>query len=231
VHACRIAQALGAPALLFPLGAGVLSSFGFLSAPLAFDFVRSWRARLDDMDFSRASALLREMEAHGERLLTQSSVDPAQITHRRLADMRYVGQGHEIRVELPADDLSAAHAPAIADAFRNTYQRLYERLGPPVAVEVLNWRVVSSGPDPRLSLRFEGDASTDAALAVRAHRAAWFPELGGFTPTPVYDRYRLAPGAAFSGPAIVEERESTVVVPPGAHCEIDAQWNLRVTLP
>jgi N-methylhydantoinase A len=231
VHACRIAQALGAPSLLFPLGAGVMSTFGFLSAPLAFDFVRSWRARLDELNFTHASALLLEMEAHGEQLLTQSGVDPAQISHRRLADMRYVGQGHEIRVELPAGALITEDAPTIADAFRKTYQRLYERLGPPVALEVLNWRVVSSGPDPRLALRFEGDASPDAALAVRAHRDAWFPELGGFARTPVYDRYRLAPGARFDGPAIVEERESTVIVVPGARCEIDAHWNLSVTLP
>jgi N-methylhydantoinase A len=231
VHACRIAQALGSPSLLFPLGAGVMSTFGFLCAPLAFDFVRSWRTRLDALDFSRAAALFAEMEAQGEALLAQSGVDRAQITHRREADMRYVGQGHEIRVELPAGALAAEHAPAIADAFRRAYQRLYERLGPPVALEILNWRVTSSGPDPRLALRFEGDATSDAALAVRTHRDAYFPELGGYARTPVYDRYRLAPGAHFDGPAIVEERESTVIVVPGARCEIDAQRNLRVTLP
>ncbi len=231
VHAFRIAQALGAPSLLFPLGAGVMSTVGFLSAPLAFDFVRSWRRPLDEIDFSHASALLQEMEVQGERVLVQSGVDPAQITHRREADMRYIGQGHEIRVPLPAGELTTAHAMDVAAAFRNTYQRLYERLGPPVGLEILNWRVTSSGPDPRLMLRFDAPMTTHADDAVRGRRNAYFPELGGFTSTPVYDRYRLAPGTHFTGPAIVEERESTVIVGPHAECEIDAHWNLRVQLP
>ena len=70
VHAYRIALALGAPALLAPFGAGVMSTVGFLAAPLAFDFVRSWPGRLDALDWERANALLAEMEAEGQALNT-----------------------------------------------------------------------------------------------------------------------------------------------------------------
>ena len=70
-----------------------------------------------------------------------------------------------------------------------------------------------------------------AAQEIRkGSRQAYFPELGGFHMVPVYDRYRLLPGTHFSGPAIVEERESTVIVGPGSHCRIDEQWNLIVDL-
>ena len=111
------------------------------------------------------------------------------------------------------------------------YRELYERLGPPVPVEIMNWRVTAAGPEPDLQLAVRADnASTNAADAVKGARPAYFPEAGGFTDTPIYDRYRLAPGAQFAGPAIVEERESTVIVGPGAKCSIDAQWNLVITL-
>lgn len=231
VHAYRIARALGAPALLAPLGAGVISTVGFLSAPLAFDFVRSWRGQLGALDWAHANTLLREMEAEGARLLEASGVTAGAVRYRREADMRYVGQGHQIRVPLPDGELNDAHLPALQAAFEAVYRELYERLGPPVPVEIINWRVVASGPEPELQLAVRAEnATAEAGDAVKGARPAYFPETGGFTSTPIYDRYRLAPGAQFTGPAIIEERESTVIVGPGARCQIDAQWNLVVEL-
>src|SRR5436190_5397820 len=87
VHGFRIAKALGSPALIAPFGAGVMSAIGFLTAPLAFDFVRSWPGRLDTLDWRKANALLSEMEAEGSALLEQSGVWPAQIWHQRAADI------------------------------------------------------------------------------------------------------------------------------------------------
>ena len=228
VHAFRIARALGSPLLLAPLGAGVMSTVGFLSAPLSFDFVRSWPARLDALDWERANRLLAEMEAEGQALLESSGVAPEAIRHRREADMRYLGQGYEIRVPLPDGPLDASQAGALAAAFERVYRELYERPGPPVPIEILSWRVISSGPRPDLRLSVRSQAAGGPETARKGERPAYFPEAGGFVPTPVYDRYRLAPGAAFEGPAIVEERESTVVVGPGARCEVDAQHNLVV---
>jgi N-methylhydantoinase A len=230
VHAYRIALALGSPALLIPLGAGVTSTVGFLSAPLAFDFVRSWPGRLDSLAWGRANTLLAEMEAEGQALLESSGVPAEAISHRREADMRYVGQGHEIRVPLPAGLLGEAHAPALLSAFEAVYRELYERLGPPVPVEILNWRVVSSGPQPDLRLQVTATAGGGAQMALKGERPAYFPETRGFSPTPIYDRYRLAPGAAFEGPAIVEERESTAIIGPGSRCHIDDYHNLVVAL-
>ncbi|SRR5579884_75573 len=241
VHGYRVAEILGSPALIAPFGAGVTSTVGFLAAPLAFDFVRSWYGRVDTMDWERANALLAEMEAEGEALLTSSGVSPEQISHRRVADMRYVGQGHEVRVPLPGGRLDATQVPALLAEFDRVYRELYGRSGPPVPVEVINWRVVSSGPKPELRLGgVEGGgpaggtgdgARGEARRALKGMRRAYFPERGGYTETLVYDRYRLEPGAAFDGPAIVEERESTVIVGPRGHAVVDLQRNLVVTFP
>jgi len=96
-----------------------------------------------------------------------------------------------------------------------------------VPIEVINWRVISSGPTPDLRLQTENLDAGDAAFARKGSRRAWFPEAKAYVDTPIYDRYRLAVGARFHGPAIVEERESTVIVGGGA-CYIDEQRNLVV---
>ncbi len=233
VHAFRIAKALGSPRMLAPYGAGVMSTVGFLSAPIAFDFVRSWRAQLQSMDWHHVNSLLGQLESEGMAVLVQSGVDSAAIVHDRQADMRFVGQGHEIRVPLPSGSLSAETRTVMEAEFQRVYRQLYERPGPPVAIEVINWRVTSRGPDPILSLQMPAMTGTNdgsALSALKGTRAAYFPETGDYGITAVYDRYLLFPGATFIGPAIVEERESTVIVGPGATCTIDGRHNLIVQI-
>ena len=225
VHGYRVARALGSPRLLAPFGAGVLSTIGFLAAPLAFDFVRSWPAALDGLDWERAEGLLAEMEAEGLAVLTASGVTAGEVTHVREADMRYLGQGHEIRVPLPSGEGWGGDGLALRAAFEREYRRLYDRLGPAgVSLEITAWRVRSAGPRPNLDLRVAGEPGE----ARKGERKAWMPELGGIGQVPVYDRYRMGPGTRLTGPAIVEERESTLVVGPGAGCSVDAGWNLVV---
>ncbi|HEX6349179.1 MAG TPA: hydantoinase/oxoprolinase family protein [Candidatus Dormibacteraeota bacterium] len=216
VHGYRVARALGSPRLLAPFGAGVLSTVGFLAAPPAFDFVRTWATPLEGLDVARAESLFREMEAEGVALLGEP------VSHRREVDMRYLGQGHEIRVPVPAGE---GWGGGLRAAFEAEYRRHYGRLGPAgVPLEITAWRVRSSGPRPDLRLDVRGEAGE----ARKGARQAWMPEAGGLTEVPVYDRYRLAPGARFEGPAIIEERESTLVVGPGARCQVDGGWNLVV---
>jgi N-methylhydantoinase A len=139
--------------------------------------------------------------------------------------MRYLGQGHEVRVPLPSDRLR--DAAAIVERFEREYERLYGRRGPDVPVEAINWRVVSSGPRPELELTA---VTLDAASRPpRSSRPAYFPARGGYAETPVYDRYALEPGTLLEGPAIVEERESTLVVGPGYAIEVTPELALSVT--
>jgi N-methylhydantoinase A len=228
VHGFRIAKALGAPAFIVPFGAGVTSAFGFLTAPLAFDFVRTAPSRIDALDWQEVNARLDEMEAEGQALLERSGVSPEQIHHQRVADMRYVGQGHEIQVPLPAGQLSSESASPLIEAFEEVYRRLYERLSPSVPLEIINWRVTSSSSAPSIRLQASGEKQTSMSAARKGSRLAYFPESGGYHDTAVYDRYGLLPGASFSGPAIVEERESTMIVGPDCRCYVDEQRNLIV---
>ena len=259
VHGYRIAAALGSTRLVVPSGAGVMSAMGFLAAPIAFDFTHSFPGRFDALDWARVNGLLTEMEAEGTALLASAGLRGRDVTHRRVAEMRYVGQGHEVRVPLPPGPLTPASVPALQKAFETEYLRLYGRLGPPVPLEAITWRVVSAGPRPDLLVtesdvgrrtsdvgdgktarRQDGQQTDDSQLtsdirhptsdALKGARRAYMPERGGMTEVPVYDRYRLGPGSAFVGPAIVEERESTTVIGAGARASIDGLGNLTVEI-
>lgn len=222
VHGVGVARALGAPSVVAPPAAGVLSAAGFLTAPLAFDFVRSARAAVHDLAWEQVDALFAEMEVEGEALLAKSGA--SEVTHRRIAEMRYAGQGYEIRVPVRGGDWPRT----LIEEFTRTYRALYRRSGPEVGVEVLNWRVVSSGPAPDVTLRLKVPAKSGNAR--KGSRKAYFPAARGFIDTAVFDRYLLTPGERVDGPAIVEERESTVVVPPGAHCVVREDAALEVTV-
>jgi N-methylhydantoinase A len=226
VHGYRVAEILRLPALISPFGAGVGSTFGLLAAPLAFDFVRSAYSRLDELDWDFANGLLDEMAAEGRKVLERSGLDASLVSYQRTADMRYVGQGHEVSVALPDGDLRAAHQPRIAAAFEETYRALYGRKGPDVPLEVINWRVVASGPRPEMTLKIPRNGTEKGEAARKGSRPAYFPEQGGYVETAIYDRYALEPGVKFAGPAIVEERESTLIM--GLYCRAQVDQNLNI---
>lgn len=243
VHVYRLAAILGVGEILCPFAAGVGSTVGFLAAPLAFDFVRSDYTLLDRADWAAVDARYAEMEDEGRRLLLTAGVAPEDVTVRRTADMRLFGQAHQIAVPIPEGGLRPEHGAVVLASFEMVYRSLYKRTRPGVPIEAISWRVVVSGPSPALDLRDADSpeapgpgwpgppAVAGASGAIKGERPVYAPETGGFTPTPVYDRYRLRPGARFTGPAVVEERESTVVVGPGATAHIDAFRNLVITRP
>ena len=230
VHCWQVAKILKVPRILLPFGAGAMSAWGLLAAPLAFDFVRTVRARLDTADWEALTHLFLEMEDEGRELLGRAGVAPGEARVSRIAEMRYVGQGHEVEAPIPDGPLSAASLADITSSFEAAYRALYHRLPQGVPIEALNWRVTVAGPPPRLA--FGGASRPPAAAgAVKTTRRAWFAESAGWIDTPVYDRYALGPGATFAGPAIVEERESTAVIGPGASCRVDEGLTLVVQMP
>ena len=227
-HGFGVARILHSPRMLVPFGAGVTSAVGFLTAPLAFDFVRSFVCQLDAADWDHINRLLDDMVGQGDAILARSGTPADERRFTRQADLRYVGQGHEIRVDLPAGRLGPDSLVAIRATFETVYRALFGRTGPDVALEAVSWRVLAAGPRPAVKLLAAAPASTRAAL--KAERPVYFPEWAEHRPVPVYDRYLLAPGAVLDGPAVVEERESTTIVGPGGRIEVDAARNVSVWL-
>jgi len=230
VHACNIALKLGLPRVLCPPGAGVASALGFLVAPVAFTLVQGGVMALDEIDRAALRASLGDMKRRGLEMVQAAGAAPDKAQVAYVAAMRYVGQGHAIDVVVAEAALADVGGLALRDAFDAAYLGQFSRTEAGMPVEIVSWRVTVSGADPGVDL-VAGRPAAAAGEARRGQRRVYFGPRDRFVEVPVYDRYRLAPGSRFVGPAVFEERESTTVVPPGATARIDAALNLVVELP
>jgi N-methylhydantoinase A len=225
VHGCRLAQALGIPRVVLPASAGVTAAIGLLAAEVKFDGARTYLRRLDAIDGATLDAMYAEMSAQAIAVVQESAV-AGEVLVTRSADARYVGQGYEVTVPVPPGRLDAAALGRVRASFHEIYAARYGYANPSEPVEVVTWKLSAVGGSPRIALAKA--AATAADVRPKATRRAYFPEARGYTDTPVYDRYELAAGTSLTGPAIVEERESTTVLPPGATATVDEYANLIV---
>jgi N-methylhydantoinase A/oxoprolinase/acetone carboxylase beta subunit len=227
VHACGVAQRLGLKTVVVPPAAGVGSAFGLLLAPISFDFARSYVTRLETLDVERVNALFEQLEAEGKRIVSAAGVPDSQIQVTRMADMRYVGQGHEIRVPVRPDRLDEAAHRNLQEAFDREYRRIYGRLCAGVTVEAIHWRVTVSGPQPDTQqVQVIRSETAETQAAQKGTRSTLFDPDRGPVETPIYARTALPGDFTAGGPAIIEEIESTTVVPPGWSVKLDATANL-----
>ncbi|MGL5734592.1 MAG: hydantoinase B/oxoprolinase family protein, partial [Beijerinckiaceae bacterium] len=227
-HAVNVARAMGVTEVIVPPASGAASALGFLAAPLSFDGVRSLRVEFaDGFDARAVNSVLNELEADGRTKLIAAGVAPADISFERVADMRLVGQMHDIAVPLPDGAIASASLPDIRAAFVAAYSARYTAVFEGARIEAVNFRVRAAGPVPQLSLA-GATGGGDAAAAVKGQRTAWFD--GGAVQANVYDRYALTSGDEIAGPAIIEERESTTVIAPGDRITVDFSMNLRISV-
>ena len=237
VHAYAIARALKMPGYICPAGAGVASALGFLTAPIAFEYARTYMTEITPQTLGEMESIYAELEAEGRQQLSEAGIDPTDISFTRRADLRHVGQGHEIGVTLPYDSLSNVDPDQeLRPYFYSCYEKIYGYAHRHLGLEVATCRLTASGPRPTITLQTgtlqieQNLGQTPADAAIKGRRPVYFAELNAAVETAVYDRYRLPVGAKFDGPAIVEERDSTAVVGPDATATIDVYGNLVVTL-
>jgi N-methylhydantoinase A len=218
VHACRVAEKIGATRIIVPPGAGVGSAIGFLRAPVGYEVVRSQYARLSRFDAVAADALLAEMAAEAATVVEPGRFGAPVVTSRT-AFMRYVGQGHEIPVRLAAGPLDP---DALRPAFDAAYAAFYDRPVPGSDVEVMSYAV---------TVATEPSAWTDEIAPARAAaplrtQPVRDPLSGEVVPWPVHDRAAMAPGTVVLGPAIIAEDETSTLVGAAWTAAVDAAGNL-----
>ena len=221
VHAWGLARKLGAPRLIVPPNAGVGSALGFFTAPRAFDLVRSHKVPLASADFPEIEKLFHTLETEGERTLRRAGAE-GRIEFARSIDARFIGQGSETNLAVPTGDFATLDRDDLRRRFDAEYERLYGRTYPESPVEFVNFNVRASLPVKLLSLpKLARRPNARAADAIKGQRRAYSGLAHEFISHTVYDRYRLAPGVDFDGPAIVEERESTVIVGEDGKARVD----------
>lgn len=226
IHGARLARSLGIARVIVPFAAGVASAVGLLTADARFDLVRTLVVSLDGDPWERVNALFDAMEAEGAAEIRATGLG-GDWRVRRLAEVRYAGQGHELSVEVPAGRLGPETLKEIERAHAATYSARYGYAEAPGApIEATNWKLEISCVVP--GIETGAPPAHGAGDSRKGTRPVFFPERGGFVDCPVHDRYRLTRGVTLVGPAVVEERETTVVLLPGDRAAVDGHGNLIV---
>lgn len=229
VHAAGVAKILGNPEVVVAPGAGVASAIGLLIAPIAFDFAHSYPTMLASADWSVVRELFTRMEQQGRQMLADAGVKDSDIRVERSVDGRFQGQLHEIQVPLP-DYSRDIEIESFISNFNAAYKSLYHYLPDHTPIELLTWRSRVSGRRAPIKQTVLAESGRDPSPAHKGCRQAYFAEAGGFVETPIFDRYRLGATMALEGPAIVEERESTIVLRPNMRAVVDAHANVHFHL-
>ena len=224
LHACHLAAKLRVGRVVVPLRAGVLSALGLLVAPPAYDIVRTHKVPLGELDAAATGALMEEMAAAIAALLGRLDSE-GELRFRRGVDVGYVGQSYQVTV--PVD--GAFDCEAVWQRFANLYREKYGYFYDDVPAEIVNLRVVGELVGGELGLEPLPSEGPSPAVAAGT-RPAWSARERRMRPFSVFDRDRLRPGAAFEGPAIVEEASATAIIDEGATVEIDTWGSLVIAV-
>jgi N-methylhydantoinase A len=209
LHACRLAEKVGVKTIIVPKGAGVGSAIGFLRAPIAYEVTRSAAVSLDTFNAKSVNKLLLHMTTDA-RAVVEPAHGAAKATVQIIADCRYVGQGHEIRISVPLKTLADADGKKLKAAFEAQYEQVYGLRIPNQEAEAITWSVTVSSV-ARKPTRAK-NTSSKSTPKPRSKRLIYDPALGKQVMAPVYWRFDMKPGAALKGPAIIAEDETSTIV-------------------
>ena len=221
VHAAAIAELLSIPTVVIPSIAAAYSAFGMFAMDIGRNFARSYICGAKRIDSERVKQLYQEMEAEALEGFRSNGIPPEQVVFSRTADMRYVGQFHEVEVELSGANLTASQLEDTLTKFHERHEELYTFSMLWKSVEFLTFRLRATAARAPFRLREIGRVGPDSAIGLKRRRSCWFD--GREVDTPVYDGTQLLAGCRFHGPAIIEETTTTVVIPASFLCTVD-QW-------
>ena len=220
VHAYGLARKIGAPAIMVPPLAGVGSALGFFTAPVAFDLSRSHRVALDDANFKEIERLLNGLEQESAGIL-EDTAKGRDIIYERTLLMRFVGQGAETDLVIEPKPFDTFSKEDIRKLFDQEYKRLYGRTYHETPVEFVTFKVRASLPKRPFSIPKLSNETSDIETCIKGERPAFSIIQKDYISFTVYDRSKLFANAEIPGPAIIEERESTIVIGEDANARVD----------
>jgi len=224
VHGAALAAEMGMAEVLVPEAPGVLAAFGLLAAAIEHHHARTLQAQTDVADLAAVNRCLAELDAAGRARMREEGVAAGDVHVAYTADMRYVGQAYELEVPIAAP-VAAERVPDVVAAFHAVHERVYGYARTQQTVEFVNFRAVHTYRLPRPVVRPSARASGSLDDARVGERRAYFD---GFVSAAIYERARLPLGARLAGPAIVEQMDTTTVIPPGVTAVVDDAGNLRL---
>ena len=224
IHSCLICQELEIPFQIVPRESSVLCAFGMLMSELKHDFVRTFVARLEAVDWDRLTAVIDEMSRDGAGQLAEERIPEDRRRFEVKLDCRYIKQYHEVSFAVARELIVRGDAAGIARAFHDEHNRLYgyslEQEQSPV--EIINVRVQAIGLTDRPAYAEKPWLGTDVSGAYKGKRSIYIPETKSFKETPLYDGHRMGYGNRIAGPAMIEQETTAIFVSASYDCVVDA---------
>ncbi|MFC3127743.1 hydantoinase/oxoprolinase family protein [Pseudoroseomonas globiformis] len=226
LHAARLARELDMKRVLVPRNPGILCAMGLLLTDLRADFAATKLLPATDASLGEVAEAFAGLARRAEAWFAQEHIDAPAQRLTRTADMRYQGQNYELAVALPEGPVTAATLQALVEGFAEAHRQRYGFVAEGETVQIVTLRLEATGLVRKAELKAHPEAGPDAGSAITGRRPVWFPEAGNFVDTPIYSRDALHPGNRFTGPAVVEQMDTTTVVPPGMTARVDPYLNL-----
>ncbi len=225
VHAAELAGDLGVPEVVVPPSPGLFSALGLVVTDLRRDLKRSVLRRVGDLDLEGLDSLLEEMAELGSRAVSRGGIPPERVVSLRWLEARYEGQSHELEVDLPAPP-SEVGPEGLRELFHARHEAAYGYSMRDREVEVVSARVAVVGVTPKPRPRGPPEGG-DPGRALRGSREVFFPD-SGWEEARIYERGLLPAGSVIEGPAVVEQYDSTALIPPGWSALVDGLGDLRL---
>jgi N-methylhydantoinase A len=231
LHGVEVAAMLGFREVIVPPYPGITSAMGLLTTDLKYDTIRTQFQVSGNVDLDRLNADIVAMEAQLRQQFEADRLQSASMSFVRDGDLRYVGQGYELKIPFPAGVIGKRELEDILRHFHATHEREYGHAFPDNPIEIVNVRVIGVGQMPKIAKLTAPKGATLADARVRTGQCVFRidGELRSFE-TSFYRRHLLPVGEAFSGPAIVLQKDSTTVIPPGCSAINDPAGNLILTI-
>ncbi|MFI5014136.1 MAG: hydantoinase/oxoprolinase family protein, partial [Hyphomicrobiales bacterium] len=228
IHAARLARALDIPQVVVPKFPGIMCALGLLVADLRTNLSLT---RVQPLAVEQCDGVDRgfaDLERRVEAWFEQEAIEPARRVVTRSLDMRYGGQGYELSIPCPAGTIGEAAIASLRERFEEAHRQAYGYASEDEPIQVVTLRIEAVGLVPKAEFRLHPIASDRASVAITGTRQVWLPEAGGFTNCSIYERDRLAHGHSITGPAIVEQMDSTTLILPGQIATVDPYGNLII---
>ncbi|MFC1945667.1 hydantoinase/oxoprolinase family protein [Chloroflexota bacterium] len=235
-HAFDVAARLGLKKVYIPKTASVFCAFGMMaSADFRHEFARALLRTERELGLEEANRHYQAMEAKGLALLGRiKGLGDGAIKVRRGADIRYFAQAFDIEAAMPETGpgkaVTQADMKALFENFHERHEEIYGHADRDIMASTTSLRVVVRGERPRVNIAQQAAGPADPSAAEKRSRSVYFKDLGGFVTTPCYDGYKLQNGNIITGPAVIEERTTTVLVPSSATITVDRYGNYAGTI-
>jgi N-methylhydantoinase A len=233
LHASRLARELGMRRVLVPRTPGALSALGLLMTDIRADFLQTRIQPLEPDSLATIAGLYASLEDQARAWLDDQQIAPSRQQLRRSVDLRYAGQNYDLTVDLPDVELTLDALQRLVARFEAAHEQMYGYHAPGEPVVAVTYRVQATGAVPRVELGTPPDPSADgepSEPALVGERPVYLSRERGYEPCPVYARERLRLGAVLTGPAIVEQMDTTTVVLPGDRLVVDTHGNLVIEI-